>query len=61
MMLASSNIINDLISGDISKERNCKNDKCLSGLFKKIFISSQLGILQPLTSPTLCFIFRESS
>lgn len=47
MVLASSNVINDLISGDISKEINCKNKNRLSGSFRKILISLQLGILQP--------------
>lgn len=56
MVLSRSNVMNDLISGDTGKERNHRNNNPLLRVFQKILISSQLGILQPLASSTLCCI-----
>lgn len=56
MVFASSDVVNDLCSGDIGKERNHKNDNPILRDFQQILISSQLGVLHLITFPTLCFI-----
>lgn len=59
MILASSNEINDLISGDISKEINCENKNCLSGLLEKSSLLYNGAYCDLNLSSILCSIRRE--
>lgn len=55
MVLASTNVINDSISGVINKERNHKNYNSLSGPFRKssFFTTGHIAALN-FPYPVLC-------